>query len=46
MVKSTYWQLGKVTIGGGISQRFGVGICIDRWSFNIDFGPFWIFIEW
>ena len=46
MVKSKYLTLGKVTIGGGISQRFGIGICIDRWSFNIDFGPFWLFIEW
>jgi hypothetical protein len=43
---SSFKQVGKITIGGGVSLRFGFGICIDRWSFNVDFGPFWIFIEW
>lgn len=43
---SSFKSVGKITIGGGISWRFGIGICIDRWSFNVDFGPFWIFIEW
>jgi hypothetical protein len=46
MVKNTFWKVGKITLGCGFSMRFGLGICIDRWSFNIDFGPFWLFIEW
>lgn len=43
---STFKHIGKVTIGGGISKRFGLGFCVDKWSFTIDVGPFWLFIEW
>lgn len=43
---SKFQKVGPITIGGGISKRFGLGICIDKWSFNVDFGPIWIFIEW
>lgn len=46
MVKNTFWTVKKVTIGVGIGRRFGFGIMLDAWSFNIDFGPFWLFIEW
>lgn len=27
-------------------KRFAVGIAIDRYSFNLDLGPFWFSIEW
>jgi len=30
----------------GVGKRFAVGICLDYYSFNIDFGPFWIGIQW
>lgn len=26
-------------------RRFALGICIDRWGFNLDIGPIWISIE-
>ena len=26
--------------------RFAIGFSIDRWSANIDLGPFWISIEY
>ena len=30
----------------GISKRFGVGVYLDKWSFGIDIGPFWVSLEW
>ena len=27
-------------------KSFAIGFHIDRWSANIDFGVFWIGIEW
>lgn len=34
------------TIGGGITKRFALGFSLDLWSFNIDLGPLWFYIEW
>jgi hypothetical protein len=30
---------------GGIGKRFALGFAVDRYSLNIDFGPFWIGLE-
>jgi hypothetical protein len=46
MVRNTFFQVGKVTLGVGVSMRFGLGFCVDKWSVNLDLGPFWLFIEW
>ena len=31
---------------GGMAKRFGLGIYLDKWSFGIDVGPFWVSVEW
>jgi len=47
MSKSFFYKLGNRTIlHGGISKRFGIGICVDRWGIDIDLGPLWISLEW
>jgi len=43
---SKYIRIGKISIGGGVSKRFGIGICIDKWSISIDLGPAWVYVEW
>jgi hypothetical protein len=43
---SAQLRLGKVWIHAGYSlRRFAIGFSIDRWSFNVDLGPFWFSIE-
>lgn len=43
---NTFVRLRKLTVGVGISKRFGIGFCIDKWSVSVDFGPAWVYIEW
>jgi hypothetical protein len=30
----------------GIRKGFGLGIVIDKWTLSIDFGIFWLALEW
>lgn len=46
MVKSTYFKVGHLTIGVGFSFRFCIGIGFEKFGFNLDAGPFWLFVEW
>jgi hypothetical protein len=47
MRKSFYFKLSRrVILHGGVSKRFGIGICIDRWGIDLDIGPLWVSIEW
>lgn len=42
-MKSKEIKIGKSWVGLGLSfNRFGVGICIDRYHIDIDFIFFWI----
>lgn len=47
MRKSFFYRLGnRITIHGGMSERFGIGICIHKYGIDLDIGPFWILLEW
>jgi len=43
---SGYKTIWKVTLGVGISKRFGLGFCLDTWGASLDIGPVWFYIEW
>lgn len=43
---SRHTKIGKLYIIYGYNfKRFAVGISIDRWSINLDLGPFWLSFE-
>ena len=44
MIKEYY--VNRKSIIFGYSKRFGIGISIDKYTFNIDFLCFWFAIEW
>ena len=44
MIKEYY--VNRKSISFGYSKRFGIGISIDKYTFNIDFLCFWFAIEW
>lgn len=50
MVKTVAIWTGKkrryIFLVAGVTKRLAIGIAIERWSASIDFGPFWISVEW
>ena len=38
-------QFKRFFFGIGIGRRFGLGLVIDRFGVNLDFGPFWVSVE-
>jgi hypothetical protein len=42
----TYRSRLLLIVGLFIGKYFGLGFSIDRFSANIEIGPFWFYIEW